>query len=890
MKVVVPRLSLRAKLLLGILLVLLPVLGVLLAGYQAEYSRRREGVLDALAQTAQAVAVPVDDAFENAIAVATALAQDPEIRSLNSGLVQQYLRELSGFYPQYDNISIWDANGDLVGSITPPVGPTNIADRPYFQRLMATGQPQVSELVVGRILGRPIVVVLVPIGEVGEPPRGTANVVIDLESWLGDRLESVGLQPGQVISVIDPTGRIAYFSAKPELPWEERDVSHLPEVQAAMAGQRVRTADFRGPLLPGVRVAAFVRSPKHGWVVGVEWPISDAFGPLEQAFRQELLLFGAIALLSILGTALLAAYLVRPVQKLVAYTRLLGRGDLTQRVQIGTGDELEELGQAFNSMAESLQRTLQEREAARKEAERERDFVRAILDNAPIAIAVMQGPDYRYVLANPANTAISGVPPEKLLGRTFSEVFPEAARILLPVLDRVYRTGRTEVVPEFEERLPDGRTVFLHLTYAPLPGPEDRPVGVVRLGVDITEQVKSRRRIEDLVRDLARTNAHLRAVLDGVESAILLVDASGQVVLANRQVADFFGLAPEHLTGKKDMEVAAALAPLFREPERYLERVQWLHEHPAQVVRDELEQVRPMRRTLVRYSAPVYHDSTLLGRVVVFHDVTREREAARLKDEFMFLVSHELRTPLTVALGGTELALRWLRRQSTVAPTVLRQLESVREAADRERAMVEQLLDVSTMAAGRLTLRRQKVYIQDLIQEELAAQAEALAQHRVVTQIPPDFPPLEVDPVRIRQVIGNLLSNAAKYSPPGTTITVRLERRDGEAVVSVTDQGPGIPPEEIPRLFSLFHRIRRPIGPWTEGLGLGLYISKGLVEAHGGRVWVESHVSKGSTFYFSLPISTPEREKAGGEGPRARAEASPAPERPASSPRGSGRE
>jgi signal transduction histidine kinase len=110
------------------------------------------------------------------------------------------------------------------------------------------------------------------------------------------------------------------------------------------------------------------------------------------------------------------------------------------------------------------------------------------------------------------------------------------------------------------------------------------------------------------------------------------------------------------------------------------------------------------------------------------------------------------------------------------------------------------------------------------------------------------------DPDRLERILMNLLTNALKYSAPGTPVTVALARRDGQVVTAVSDQGPGIPPDELPHLFERYYRARET-RERKEGLGLGLYITKGLVEAHGGRLWVESQVGKGSTFSFSLPAA-----------------------------------
>ena len=129
--------------------------------------------------------------------------------------------------------------------------------------------------------------------------------------------------------------------------------------------------------------------------------------------------------------------------------------------------------------------------------------------------------------------------------------------------------------------------------------------------------------------------------------------------------------------------------------------------------------------------------------------------------------------------------------------------------------------------------------------------AEAMETGRIRLEAPVDLPPVCADPDRLERILANLLSNAIRYSTPGTEVTVSLARRDDQVITAVSDRGPGIAPEELSRLFQRYYRME----PGREGLGLGLYISRMLVEAHGGRIWAESQVGKGSTFSFSLPVA-----------------------------------
>jgi len=168
--------------------------------------------------------------------------------------------------------------------------------------------------------------------------------------------------------------------------------------------------------------------------------------------------------------------------------------------------------------------------------------------------------------------------------------------------------------------------------------------------------------------------------------------------------------------------------------------------------------------------------------------------------------------------------------------------------------MIQDLVDSVRSEAGELRLERQPVDLRSFLDELLKRQATALDTQRIRIEAADGLPPVSADPNRLERILVNLLSNALKYSPPGSPVTVSLQQQNGEIITSVADRGPGIAPEEIPRLFQRFYRAaagrRQP-----EGIGLGLYITRMLVEAHGGRIWVQSTPGVGSVFSFSLPLA-----------------------------------
>ena len=242
-----------------------------------------------------------------------------------------------------------------------------------------------------------------------------------------------------------------------------------------------------------------------------------------------------------------------------------------------------------------------------------------------------------------------------------------------------------------------------------------------------------------------------------------------------------------------------------------------------------------------------------LGAVATFFDITSLRQAEQLRQDILRAVSHDLRGPLTVIQGQAQ------RLQRLLGPTpaderIRSSLNAILASARRMNTMIQDLVDSARQEAGELRLNPVPVDLRAFLLEWKERCADALPVQRLRIQVPEGLPPVHADPDRLERILFNLISNALKYSPPDTEVTVGAARQDAEVVISVTDRGPGIPPEEQARLFQRYGRTEagRQRG---ESVGLGLYITRQLVEAHGGRIWVESQPGRGSTFSFSLPIA-----------------------------------
>ena len=227
------------------------------------------------------------------------------------------------------------------------------------------------------------------------------------------------------------------------------------------------------------------------------------------------------------------------------------------------------------------------------------------------------------------------------------------------------------------------------------------------------------------------------------------------------------------------------------------------------------------------------------------------RQADRLRSEVMATLSHELRTPLAAIKGyTTALLLEEVNWPDTKRHEFLQLID---EECDNLQSMIADILDSSMIDVGQLVIEPQPIRLPRLAREVAEEMQRRTDSHRIVVDFPPDCPIVDVDPLRISQVMRNILDNAVKYSPQGGLVVIRGEVRPGDVVVSISDQGVGISPEDLIPLFEKYFRVKSPTGYHVPGTGLGLPVARGIIEAHGGRIWAESKVGQGTTLYFSVP-------------------------------------
>ncbi len=368
--------------------------------------------------------------------------------------------------------------------------------------------------------------------------------------------------------------------------------------------------------------------------------------------------------------------------------------------------------------------------------------------------------------------------------------------------------------------------------------------------------VRQRRDLASQNVDLERLANELRAVLDSTVDGILLSDADGNVQLANRPA---FNLTRELEMSYEGTVVDRLLSVEHRVKDResYRAAMERLRANPDDTTFDEFEDT-VTGRTFQGFTAPVRDDrGGFLGRVWTLREVTQQRELDRLKDDFVATVSHELRTPLTSLMGFLEM----IREGEAGALTdeQKRFLAIIHRSSERLQRLVDDLLFVARLDASGLQLHFAPTRLDEVARELVEASA-MLARSRglVLESDLGEVPALLGDHERLVQLVGNLLSNAMKFTPAGGTITVRTFVDGDVAVLEVGDTGIGIPAAEQARLFQRFFRSSIATEQAIPGTGLGLVISRAIAEAHGGTIDVTSEAGEGTCFRVELPLEPEE--------------------------------
>jgi two-component system phosphate regulon sensor histidine kinase PhoR len=342
---------------------------------------------------------------------------------------------------------------------------------------------------------------------------------------------------------------------------------------------------------------------------------------------------------------------------------------------------------------------------------------------------------------------------------------------------------------------------------------------------------------------MERALAEQETLFDSMIEGVLLLDEQGRIRIANRAFHRLFG-TNAGLRGKTPLEALRR-----HEVSELLERL-----GGESNVLDYEMKLPGLEERWLQINAAIINgnDGRRLGAILVFHDLTRLKQLERTREEFVANVSHELRTPLSLIKGYAETLLDSARNDPEVAGHFLKIIE---RNANRLDLLIQDLLTISSLESGRIKLNLQPVPLRPLVEKVLAdfkTRADAKGV-KLVNDLPELTATADVN--RLEQVLANLVDNAIKYGRGQGMVSIGGRKADADEIeVFVQDDGPGIPPESLDRVFERFYRVDKARSREQGGTGLGLSIVKHIVQNHGGKVWVKSELGKGATFFFTLPL------------------------------------
>jgi PAS domain S-box-containing protein len=468
---------------------------------------------------------------------------------------------------------------------------------------------------------------------------------------------------------------------------------------------------------------------------------------------------------------------------------------------------------------------------------RQYHHLETILDFAPDAI-VLKDRDSRYVLVNDAFERIAGTTAGTVIGRTPADVLPPALAEKVQANEETVRATRAPA--QFEMELAGGRDVLI--TEFPLFDEANDLFAIGAIATDISRRKAEERTLRETMEDL-RTAQHVSHV------GSWHWDFRTNGAKWSDEMYVIFGVDPSQLP-----------TPEFRPVEQLLtaDSLTRLREAMEKLRADgepfelDIEFTRPDGATCwcaARAEAARDEGGQIVGINGTVADITHIKEIERLRKEWTSIVAHDLRQPLDAITMATGI-LPSLQESDREAQRVM--LQRIQASTQHLARMIDDLMDMSLLEANRLKLERSWADPEAATREAIERLRQGI-ENPIRVEVTGSPARWCVDAMRVEQVLANLLSNAAKYGEPGAPIDVRLDRKPDGVEIAVTNSGGGIDPEELPRLFDRFARSKMSKSSGVSGLGLGLYISKGIAEAHGGRIWADGVPGKRTTFHLSLP-------------------------------------
>lgn len=515
--------------------------------------------------------------------------------------------------------------------------------------------------------------------------------------------------------------------------------------------------------------------------------------------------------------------------------------------QFALNEELQASNEALIAINEELTETqayLQQIVDALEESE---SRFRYLVQQAPVAIFILNGRSLRIETMNNLMLKMLGKTAD-IVGKTYIEALPEFAdQPFFKLLDNVFTTGETfygnevKAVIEFDGILKEG---YYNFTYQPIKDNNGITNGIICVSVDVTEQVNARKKVE-------RAEESLRMAVDAAELGSYYINVVDRIFVPSPKLKEFFGYAPD-----EEVPYEAAINqihPDYRQAAADMveaaitKGIKFDMEYPVIAHNDG-------KTRWVRGIGTVQHDNNGTDAYFtgVLHEITEKKQDEMRKNDFIGMVSHELKTPLTSLTAIVQVMNAKLKNSED--PFIANAMGKANIQVKKMSNMINGFLNISRLESGKIFIEKNIFEINVLILEVID-EIQMTAFMHSISLVP--CPPIKVnaDRDKIGSVISNLLTNAIKYSPKAQQIIMNCEKIGNTVQVSIKDEGIGIKPDDLDKLFDRYYRVESKHTSHISGFGIGLYLSAEIIQRHGGKIWAESESAVGSTFYFTLPLS-----------------------------------